>query len=535
MSTKRWPSVPGVPPLGRKEGAKNHRFYLGTFNVRTLNKDEHIEEIEEDLQNIKWDIIGLAETRRNGRALILKSGNALYTSNGNQRGGSGTGFLINKSMVNRIVSFEAINDRISVLVMKINKLHSMTLVQVYMPTSDYDDDEVEEVYELIEQAMQRKTTYYNMVIGDFNAKIGVASEHAANFKGIGKWGTSGMNNRGLRLLEFADANILNITNTVFEKRRNRRWTGISPDKKTKNEIDFVFTNRPQIIKNFEVLNCLKMSDHRMVRVKIVLNEKLERLKLATKRTITISTEAINEKRDEFRIALRNKFSVLEVMNGEETDADKTGYNGFRDTVLETVKSMTQQKKGNKRNSKLSAKTKTLMEQRRNFKLNKLSTKNKVEYTELCKLVRREVRNDIRKYNTDLVRSYIEKNKGYRQARKAISVGRNVVTAVTDAKGNVVTEKNKILEECRTFYETLYRSQYHDTQYTTEEIEEDFPILESEIRFALNKMKHGKASGNDELVVDFLKAAEDEVVGRIAKVFTKILQSGEIPEDWKTEL
>lgn len=90
------------------------------------------------------------------------------------------------------------------------------------------------------------------------------------------------------------------------------------------------------------------------------------------------------------------------------------------------------------------------------------------------MVRREVRNDIRKYNTDLVRSYIEKNKGYRQARKAISVGRNVVTAVTDAKGNVVTEKNKILEECRTFYETLYRSQYHDTQYTTEEIEEDFP-------------------------------------------------------------
>ena len=319
---------PGVPPLGRKEGAKNHRFYLGTFNVRTLNKDEHIEEIEEDLQNIKWDIIGLAETRRNATALILKSGNALYTSNGNQRGGSGTGFLINKSMVNRIVSFEAINDRISVLVMKINKLHSMTLVQVYMPTSDYDDDEVEEVYELIEQAMQRKTTYYNMVIGDFNAKIGVASEHAANFKGIGKWGTSGVNSRGLRLLEFADANKLNITNTVFEKRRNRRWTWISPDKKTKNEVDFVLTNRPQIIKNFEVLNCLKMSDDRMVRVKIVLNEKLERLKLATKRTIRISTEAINEKRDEFRIALRNKFSVLEVMNGEETDADKTGYNGF---------------------------------------------------------------------------------------------------------------------------------------------------------------------------------------------------------------
>ena len=155
-------------------------------------------------------------------------------------------------MVKRIVSFEAISDRVSALTIKINRLHSLKIVQVYMPTSEYDDEDVEEVYETVEQVLQQKSAYYNMVIGDFNAKIGIASEHAAVFKGIGKWGTRGINKRGFRLLEFADANELSITNTMFEKRTIRRWTWISPDKNTKNEIDFILTNRPQIITNFEV-------------------------------------------------------------------------------------------------------------------------------------------------------------------------------------------------------------------------------------------------------------------------------------------
>ena len=108
-----------------------------------------------------------------------------------------------------------------------------------------------------------------------------------------------------------------------------------------------------------------------------------------------------------------------------------------------------------------------------------------------------------------------------------------MTAVTDAKGNVVTERSKILEECRAFYETLYQSSDNASQYTTEDAEQSYPVLESEIRFALSKMKEGKASGSDELVVDFLKVAEDEVIGPIANVFTRILESQEIPEDWKT--
>ena len=53
------------------EGAKNPRaqpsclknFNIGTFNVRTLRDDGKLEELQIELENIKWYLIGLCEIR----------------------------------------------------------------------------------------------------------------------------------------------------------------------------------------------------------------------------------------------------------------------------------------------------------------------------------------------------------------------------------------------------------------------------------------------------------------------------------------
>lgn len=90
----------------------------------------------------------------------------------------------------------------------------MKVVQVYMSTAGYHDNIVE-VIKKFEQALRQKTTFYNMVIWDLNANIGVWREHAAVFEDTCKWGTIGRNKRGLRLLEFADASELNRVNTMF--------------------------------------------------------------------------------------------------------------------------------------------------------------------------------------------------------------------------------------------------------------------------------------------------------------------------------
>src|SRR5277367_5732341 len=54
-------------------------MYIGTYNVRSLLGEDRLVELEE-LKAIKWDIIGLSETRRHGENMQkLVSGNILYT------------------------------------------------------------------------------------------------------------------------------------------------------------------------------------------------------------------------------------------------------------------------------------------------------------------------------------------------------------------------------------------------------------------------------------------------------------------------
>ena len=62
----------------RAEGAKNlwvrtgslKELTIGTYNARSLLSDDRLLELELELDNIKWDIIGLCEVRRKGEALL---------------------------------------------------------------------------------------------------------------------------------------------------------------------------------------------------------------------------------------------------------------------------------------------------------------------------------------------------------------------------------------------------------------------------------------------------------------------------------
>ena len=78
---------------------KNHhtrgeRLKIATYNVRTLLKDEHVQELEDELKenNMKWDVIGLGEVRRKEESFTtLQIGHLLYHSEANS-GHAGVGF-----------------------------------------------------------------------------------------------------------------------------------------------------------------------------------------------------------------------------------------------------------------------------------------------------------------------------------------------------------------------------------------------------------------------------------------------------------
>ena len=116
------------------------------------------------------------------------------------------------------------------------KPFSIMVVQVYAPTSNPEEAEVERFYEdlqdLLELTHQKDVLF---IIGDWNAKVGGQETPRVT----GKFGFGVQNEAGKRLIEFCQENALVIANTLFQQQKRRRYTWTSPDGQYQNQIDYI--------------------------------------------------------------------------------------------------------------------------------------------------------------------------------------------------------------------------------------------------------------------------------------------------------
>ena len=93
------------------------------------------------------------------------------------------------------------------------KPFNITIIQVYAPTSNNEETEVERFYEdlqdLLELMPQNDVLF---IIGDWNAKVGSQETPGVT----GKFGLGVQNEVGQRLIEFCQENTLVIANTLFQ-------------------------------------------------------------------------------------------------------------------------------------------------------------------------------------------------------------------------------------------------------------------------------------------------------------------------------
>ena len=87
-----------------------------------------------------------------------------------------------------------------------------TVIQVYAPTSNAEEAEIERFYEDLQDLLEltpKKDVLF--IIGDWDAKVG--SQETPGL--TGKFGLGVRNEAGQRLIEFCQENALVITNTLF--------------------------------------------------------------------------------------------------------------------------------------------------------------------------------------------------------------------------------------------------------------------------------------------------------------------------------
>ena len=141
---------------------------------------------------------------------------------------------------------------------------------------------------------------------DFNAKVG--GQTNTSERATGCFGLVQRNERADTLVEWATSKNFKIMNTQFQKKAGRRWTLRSPDGNTKNEIDYIMTDKPSMLTDVTVINRVNIgSDHRMVMGSITLNTRAERRKLLNKNTQTrVDTQMIGTKKNTFQLELKKQ-------------------------------------------------------------------------------------------------------------------------------------------------------------------------------------------------------------------------------------
>ena len=119
------------------------------------------------------------------------------------------------------------NDRmISVLFQ--GKPFNITVIQVYVPTTNAEEAEVERFYEDLQDLLEltpKKDVLLIIGKGDWNAKVGSQETPGVT----GKFDLGVRNEEGQRLIWFCQENTLVIANTLFQQHKRRLYTWTSPD------------------------------------------------------------------------------------------------------------------------------------------------------------------------------------------------------------------------------------------------------------------------------------------------------------------
>ena len=120
------------------------------------------------------------------------------------------------------------------------KPFNITVIQVYAPTSNAEEAEIEwfseDLPDLPELTLNKDVLF---LIGDWNAKVG-----SQEISGVtGKFGLGVQNEAGQRLKEFCQELAVVIKNTLFQQHKRRLYTWTSPDGQYRNQIDYILCSQ----------------------------------------------------------------------------------------------------------------------------------------------------------------------------------------------------------------------------------------------------------------------------------------------------
>ena len=498
---------------------------IATWNVQGLLQTGKLHITEKELVKQNIDICGIAETHWKGEGHFQTEDHAIYISGAEQTGRNGVAIAIRKSLIKYVYEYHPVNDRLIVLTLETapTRLH---IVQVYMPTTEASDEEIDRTYSEIEKAISKIPGKEPIIImGDFNAKIGKTTDHDSS---IGKFGLGERNSRGERLADFAVENNMAIANTLFEHHPRRLSTWTSPDGNTKNQIDYIIIkNRWRTsIRNAKTKPSADCgSDHRLLWAKFKI-----KLKTQVKRK-PYTRIAITDP-DKFRIALE-EYPTPELI-GHPEKIWKDVKRWIQDAINQCTKLDYQRKK-----HWMSDSTFDLVERRRALRHNTDNVEKRNQIAQINREIRISSRHDKNEHLHNVCKEleiHANRHESHELFDKVRYLSREFkprTQAIKNHQGKLITNLEGITEVWKTYCQNLYDDNFTPLESSIHTQEP--AILSEEVEKAIRSLKQRKSPGEDEITAEVIKSMGETGVKVIHQLCNVIWTTKEWPTDWRSSI
>jgi len=198
-----------------------------------------LEVVKQEMARVNINILGVSELKWTGMGEFNSDDHYIYYCRQESLRRNGVAIMVNKRARNAALGCNLKNDRM-ISVRFQGTPFNITVIQVYAPTSNAEEAEVEWFYEHLQDLLEltpKKEVLF--ITGDWNAKIGSQETPGVT----GKFGLGIRNEAGQRLIEFCQENALVIANTLFQQHKRRLYTWTSPDGQCRHQIDYILCNQ----------------------------------------------------------------------------------------------------------------------------------------------------------------------------------------------------------------------------------------------------------------------------------------------------
>lgn len=525
-------------PLKIKHRAKN---FFASFNANSLQKVGKLKQLTDTLSEHRILIAAIQETRFTDEQVFESEGYRIFKGKPGKRviqtiPHLGTGFVVNKKILDSIINFTSTNSRISTLSFRsMNKVY--TIVNVHAPTNQAnkrDPEGTDRFWEEIEDIMSKVPDKNTIILlGDFNAQIGKERK----FQNIvGNYPAHRRTNRnGERLIELCKAFNLVMKSTAFKHlpRKQKTWKSPNPNL-GEFQIDHVAIARKaqREIQNVKVLRSAKLdSDHYLSKIK---------MKLLPRNTKRIRTPRI-ERFDTEKLRSNNEFTLkLQSM-------DAQNWEQLREMLVEAAKDTAQLTKP-KKHAWWNNECDTAVSQRQLAWQKWNSLKNQANWTNFLnerKCAARTIRSVKRafdKHRLAQIEQDFKKNNTrdfYRTFKSNLRKYSPPSLQFRDCNGKLAYSNKENCQILAKYFETLLNCKAPCSKFTFEDSakvhSDSSPPTKEEISQIIRSLKNNKAPGEDSIIAELWKFASDNAVDRLKDIIHEIWDTERLPSDWTSAL